>query len=296
MAQQQDSVVKQDSTPAKKIIKRVVPKRIIPPTIVQDTIIPPPVRQRDILSEFQVELSNHPYFNFRGKPLPVVMETRKREGSETLFYILLGLLLYFSLIKLVFGKYLDNLLTLFFKVTMRQQQLREQLVSAPLPSMLLNILFVINSGLYFSFLSLYYNFLPELNTWTKAGYCLLLVSAIYLVKFVVLRITGWIFNVTAATDTYVFVVFLVNKMIGIFLLPLLLLMAFAHPIVLTGLIVLSYFMLGAFFTYRFIIAFRPIRSEIKVNRFHFFLYLCAFEIAPLLLIYKVLLNFVESSH
>jgi len=42
--------------------------------------------------------------------------------------------------------------------------------------------------------------------------------------------------------------------------------------------------------YRFIISYRPVRSEIKVNRFHFFLYLCAFEIAPLLLIYKVLLT------
>jgi hypothetical protein len=50
------------------------------------------------------------------------------------------------------------------------------------------------------------------------------------------------------------------------------------------------------FIYRFIISYTPIRNEIKLNRFHFFIYLCAFEIAPLLLIYKVLLIFVERSY
>jgi hypothetical protein len=56
---------------------------------------------------------------------------------------------------------------------------------------------------------------------------------------------------------------------------------------------ISYILVGGMLLYRFIISYRPVRSEIKVNRFHFFLYLCAFEIAPLLLIYKVLLTFVD---
>jgi hypothetical protein len=48
-----------------------------------------------------------------------------------------------------------------------------------------------------------------------------------------------------------------------------------------------------FYGYRFIVSFGPVRKEIKVNGFHFFLYLCAFEIAPLLLIYKLLLGYLE---
>ena len=296
MAQQPDSVqVPQDTTPVKKPVRRVPRPVVQPPVIIPDSQPSAPVKPRFRIKEFQSQLQDHPYFNFSGTPLQVKMEPRKQEGNETLFYVLLGLLLYFSLIKLLFGKYLDNLLTLFFRVTMRQQQLREQLVGAPLPSLLLNFLFVINAGLYLSFLSEYYNFLPQLSIWTKAGYGLLLVSSIYFVKWIILKLAGWIFNATAATDTYIFVVFLVNKMIGIFLLPLLLVMAFAHPVVMSVLVVISYLMLGAFFSYRFIIAFRPVRSEIKVNRFHFFIYLCAFEIAPLLLIYKVLLDFVERS-
>ncbi len=55
-------------------------------------------------------------------------------------------------------------------------------------------------------------------------------------------------------------------------------------------------MLALTLAYRFIISYKPIRNEIKVSRFHFFVYLCAFEIAPLLLIYKVLLIFVERTY
>ena len=46
-----------------------------------------------------------------------------------------------------------------------------------------------------------------------------------------------------------------------------------------------------FLLYRFILGYTAIRNQVKFNLFHFFLYLCAFEIAPLLLIYKALLFF-----
>ncbi|HUR09968.1 MAG TPA: DUF4271 domain-containing protein, partial [Flavitalea sp.] len=287
-------VVKKDTLPFRKIIRKpVLPQIITPP---QDDSIATLPAAKIPGSRFSKQLAVHPYFNFTGKPLSIIVEPKHRESNEAMFYALLGLLLFFSLIKLLFAKYFDNLVTLFFRVTMRQQQLREQLLGAPLPSLLLNVLFVLNMGWYLAFVAERYHFLPDMNFWIKTAYGMLLVSAIYFVKFLMLKITGWIFNVSAASDTYLFVVFLVNKMIGIFLIPAIILMAFSNDVLLSILIVLSYIMIGAFFVYRFLIAFRAIRTEIKVHRFHFFLYLCAFEIAPLMLIYKVLLNFVERSY
>jgi hypothetical protein len=285
-----------DSTPVKRVFRRPVPKPpvIAPAPVLVDSMPLQPAKPLHI-ETFRKAIASHPYFNFSGKPLHITSEAKKREGNEPMFYALIGLLLFFSMIRLGFDKYLHNMLTLFFRVTMRQQQLRDQLLGAPLPSLLLNFLFVINTGVYLAFIAESNGFLEGMNFWIKSLYGMLLVTAIYVVKYIVLKIMGWIFNVTNATDTYTFVVFLVNKMIGIFLLPLIVVMSFASPAFLSVLVVLSYFMIGAFFVYRFLIAFRPIRNEIKVNRFHFFLYLCAFEIAPLMLIYKVLLNFVEKS-
>ena len=197
------------------------------------------------------------------------------------------------MIRIIFGKYLSNVVTLFFKVTMRQQQIREQLLQTPLASLMLNILFVISAGLYLAFLSRYYQFADDLSFRLLIIYSIIFVALIYLGKFLFLKIIGWLFGVQKATDMYIFIVFMVNKMLGIFLLPILVLLAFPHPVLHPIVVVLSLFLVGFLFAYRFFISFKPVRSEVKINRFHFFLYLCAFEIAPLILIYKVLLNFVE---
>jgi len=179
---------------------------------------------------------------------------------------------------------------------MRHQQIRDQVLQSPLPSLFLNILFVISTGLFLSFVADYYNIVPGMNRWLLLFYCCVLLATIYIGKFILLKMVGWMFNIRSATDTYIFIVFLVNKMLGIYLLPALLFMAFAKGQFLTILMTLTYFFIVILFIYRFIIAYRPVRNEIKLSRFHFFIYLCAFEIAPLLLIYKVLLIFVERSY
>ena len=248
------------------------------------------------IAQFQAVLKQNPVFLFTRKPVESNIYIRKQDDNEALFYFLVALVFYFACIRLFFGKYLDNLITLFFRVTMRQQQIREQLLQTPLPSLLLNILFVISTGLYLALLARHYNFNYFGNLWITFLYAIAFVSGIYLGKYLVLKLAGWIFNIRSATDTYIFIVFLVNKMIGIFLLPFVVLISFPNEYFLPVLVLLSYVMLILFLGYRFVNSFRPIRSEIKVNRLHFFLYLCAFEIAPLLLIYKVLLAYVERSN
>lgn len=214
-------------------------------------------------------------------------------GKETQFYLLFVLILFFALIKVIFNKYVHNLFAVFFRVSLKQKQMREQLLQTPLASLLLNILFILTGGIYVAYLANYYNVFQG----TGFGWLLLYgaagLAAIYLVKLIVLKITGWVFNIKDATETYTFIVFLVNKLIGITLIPFLLFMAFSQREVVKVAVTLSYVIILFFFLYRYIISYRAIRKEIKVSQFHFFLYLCALEIIPLLLIYKVLLAFVD---
>lgn len=252
--------------------------------------------QLERISRFQDALRSHPYFNFYGKAIRITEQERQREDKDALFYFLAGLLLYYALIKVFFRKYVDNIMTLFFRVTMRQQQIRDQMLQTPLASLFLNILYLVSGGMYLVFVGRYYGVKITDNNWLLLAYAAGLLLAVYFGKFILLKLAGWIFNISAATDTYIFIVFLVNKIIGILLLPVLVMMAFPYPALFPVVLTLSYIMLALFFGYRFIISYKPIRNEIKVTRFHFFLYLCAFEIAPLLLIYKVLLVFVERSY
>ena len=237
-------------------------------------------------------LSINPYFNFLGKWVPQPFEPHKTESKDSLFYLLVGILFYFALVRIFFEKYYSNLMTLFFRVSLRQAQIREQVLQTPLPSLLLNILFILTGGLYACFLLHFSQWGEGINFWLLYLDCIAGLAILYLGKFVILKFCGWVLNISRATDTYIFVVFLVNKMLGIFLLPFLILITFSSPEVREIFITISFVMIFAFLVYRVVAAYRPVRNEIKLPPFYFFSYICAFEIAPLLLIYKVLLTYL----
>lgn len=250
-------------------------------------------RRKVLLASFQQVLKNHPFLKFYGKPDIQTIALRHQQSNDSIFYYIVGLVLYLALMRLFFYKYVSTMFTLFFRATLRQQQLREQLLQAPLPALLMNFFFVVVLATYCTFLATHFNMPFAGHFWTTLSYAIILIACIYFVKFIFLNIVGWIFGISNVIDTYIFIVFLINKMIGIFLLPVIALLAFPSPALLPVMLMISYVLIGGMLFYRFIISYRPVRSEIKVNRFHFFLYLCAFEIAPLLLIYKVLLTFVD---
>lgn len=244
-------------------------------------------------SGYQKLLQSHPYYNFTQKGVYRTIIPKQERGKDGLFYLLAGLLFLLALVKLSFGRYVDNMFKVFFRASLKAKQIREQLLQTPLASLLLNIHFVAAAGLLTAMLLHQYQADPvNPGFWKLYLYCLLAIAVIYTGKNFILQFLGWSLRMKDTTDTYIFIVFLCNKVLGIFLLPLLMLIAFAsEPLAIIATTV-SYVLVVTFFLYRYISAYGFITRELKASRFHFFLYLCAFEIAPLLLIYKVLTKIV----
>jgi Domain of unknown function (DUF4271) len=255
-----------------------------------------PIDLSDLPTRWMELLQSQKFFNFPGKPIRLKAELYEPESFEGMFYFMMALLFYFAIIKLFFAKYLANLLTLFFRASMRQQQLREQVLQSPFPSLLLNILFVFSGALYGAFLMRYYNYGPPQSLWFHFQVLGCFLIALYLFKYVIIKMIGWIFNLNRAADFYLFVVFMANKIIGIFLLPILVLITFSGQVLTEVGVTLSIIMICVFYIYRFIGSYSTLRKEIKISGLYFILYLCAFEIAPLLLIYKVLVTYLEKAY
>lgn len=237
-------------------------------------------------------LSTHPWLGFNG-PLQVKTdaEIRRPTGKEWLFYFLVLLFMIFAILRRAFPKYFGDLFRLFFRTTLKQRQIREQLMQTPLPSVLLNGFFVLSASLYICFLFQFFKVDPTGGFWTLYLYICAALSAIYFMKFVVLKFSGWLFNLGQAANAYVFVVFIINKMIGILLLPFLLLLSFSEGNIYTVAMSLSWCLVGGLLVYRFILAYGALHNLVKVNIFHFLLYLLAFEVIPVLLIYKALISY-----
>lgn len=215
--------------------------------------------------------------------------TKNFEGKELLFYFLVLLLIIFGFLRRAFPKYFSDLFRVFFRTTLKQRQTQEQLLQSPLPSIFMNSFFVVSFGMYINFILVHFQLIVTENFWLQYLYCVGALSAIYSIKFIGLKITGWLFNVRNATESYIFIVFIINKMIGIFLIPLLLLIAFT-PEPLYGIaLVISWIGISILLIYRFILSYSAVHKDVKLNSFHFILYIVGFEIVPLLLIYKLLL-------
>jgi len=230
------------------------------------------------------------FFGFSSLPVVMNSDIKEFEGKELLFYTLLGILLFFAFIRLSFPKYLGDLFRVTFRTTLKQRQISEQLIQTPIPSLLLNFFFLISASLYLNFVFEHYHYASRYNFWLLFFYCFIGLAFIYIIKFLSLKLSGWLFNISATTDAYTFIVFMINKIMGVFLLPFLVLLAFTDETVYKVAFVLSYIGVFALLAYRFILSYGLIRNQMRGNPFHFFLYLCAFEIVPLFLIYKGLIS------
>lgn len=229
---------------------------------------------------------------FHQPPIFEIEPERKSNGKDLIFYLLTGLVTALACIRLIFPKYLKNLFMLFMQTSIRQKQTREQLLQNNLASVFLNILFVASAGIYITLFIQYMHWV-DISFYRMLLYCMSILFIIYIGKYLFLAFSGWVFNVPEATNAYTFIVFLVNKVLGIVLIPFILMITFSPVPIKQIAITISAGVAIVLFMYRYLISFGVIRANLKVSAFHFFLYLCAVELLPLLLIYKLLVNFVS---
>jgi hypothetical protein len=233
------------------------------------------------------KLFGHPYLPGKSNALHLTIKERARASKDQLFYIVAALMLLLAFIKLVFGKYFHNIFRLFFQPTFRQKQTREQLLQNNFPSLLYNFFFILSSAVYVALLIQYFHPTSYAFVWLFL-YAAIFLTVLYFFKYIFLVFAGWVFNVKEAAETYVFVVYLINKILGILLVPFILIMAFSKAEFIHPTVTISMIIVGLLFLYRYVISFAPVGREIKVSAWHFFFYVLAFEIVPFLLIYKLL--------
>lgn len=238
--------------------------------------------------------NKQPFFSYK-TPLRLIVSKKQWEGKERFFYAAVALLLFFALLRNNFGRYFQDLFGMFFQTSFKQRQIKEQMMQAPLASLMLNILFFLNASLFIALWLVYSNTGPDLGFLPLFLYCILGLLGIYTVKFLTLKLCGWVFRVPDATNAYTFIVFTTNKVIGIALLPFIILVIFTSGSAQQLLFTISLVVVCALFFYRFFLSYATIHRQIRINLLHFVLYLAAFEIVPLLLINKVLFKILGES-
>ncbi|WP_421921088.1 DUF4271 domain-containing protein [Marinifilum sp.] len=225
---------------------------------------------------------------------PLIKDGRLIEKNQSDWMSAVGILILIlmAIIRFSFNKYLHRLIdsilnyqvsnTLFLEKNMRNRR----------GGIFLNGLFFVN----FSFFAvLYYNYIhtgiDQESSILRFFSVLTGLSLIYFGKLIVVRTIAYIFDGVKEGKEYLYNVFIYNKNLGIFLSPITLSVPFvvefaAHFLLHAGLILTLIFYLLRLF--------RGIKILFRkhVSIFYMILYLCALEILPLLVIYKLLISLV----
>jgi len=152
---------------------------------------------------------------------------------------------------------------------------------------MLNVLFFLVGG-FFTYLVLVY------FGYSAGGYSgflgFIFVTAalllVYIVKFLIVKLVGTIFQENSGASEYLHSVFIFNKTFALFILPLVVAIPYVPEpgkeiIIKAGLVLLALLYLSRIF--------RGIRIGIKINLsiYYMILYLCSLEFFPLLILYKL---------
>jgi hypothetical protein len=201
--------------------------------------------------------------------------------------ILLLSLFTFSWIRMVYQKYVVQVVTSMLNYQASIRLLRGKNVLFRNMAFGLNFVFAINIGLFIFFFIQYYN----LNQIYPAGFISVAIYSvgiiiIYTLKTLVCKLIGNIFMVKEQFAEYVHNIHLYNKNMGLFLFPIVI----VFPYITSNQVkpVILYLGLTIIIVMSLLLIYRGFQIIMRngVSTFYLILYLCAIEILPILLLIK----------
>lgn len=223
----------------------------------------------------------HTELNFRMLP----HTSSNRTG---LLFLALAALFVFAGIRNYFARHYQNLVLVFSSLNTTKRAVKDQLESEVIASAWYYLLFFLSSGMLLFYALRYFNLFPTgqnpwLVYWGSVGVLILY----YLLKMYVLKIVSWSFQKKEVAGQFIFHSAIVNEFLGVLLFPACILLLFVQGVLFKIIFWLALVVFGILLVYRYFRVFRHIKNLLRIDLFHFLIYLCAFEIMPILIILKM---------
>jgi len=223
----------------------------------------------------------------------VVMPERGRKFSDLaaqqdwLIPVLIILVAYTGLLRMLSGKYISNLFKSVFNTQNAENLYNTVNMRNSLPAFGLDVLFhlSISTFAYEALTSVGFN--PGLNGLLILLATIIGFSILFALKKGVYRFLSYIFGTGEQTGEFLFYVSLYNRILGMLLLPLVISIPFVSSNLTMVLIQCGLVMVVATYLLQMTRGAKIILRN-PVSIFYMFLYLCALEILPLVVIYKLL--------
>ncbi len=231
-----------------------------------------------------------------GKEMQVIRQIEKPfefVNKTTSFYLILMLLAALGVLRMMFPTYFRHLYNSFMSPMVNKRTLREQIEQNVAANTAMNIFFCISFGL-FLYVVLYQRFNWVQDARIQPNLFLigtiLATGLIYLIKFCGLKFVGWAFKMEPATEDYIYNVFLINKILGVVLLPFSIILSFGDGNWLNLIFIVAIVLVSILLLNRYTRSWASLGSFFHFSKFHFFMYFCTSELLPLAILTKFTYN------
>lgn len=156
----------------------------------------------------------------------------------------------------------------------------------------LYVMFWINTGIFVFLLMSFYKMKPPFGFGQFGTFmaCVASVSGLIVLKHTVLYLVAKVFPIEKEVRTYNFIIMTVSIILGLILMPINIFVAYSDPKYSFAFVYLGIAVIVLAYLVRSLRSL-PLAAPFLIdNRFHFLLYLCTVEIAPLLVISKIIMG------
>lgn len=202
--------------------------------------------------------------------------------------VVIGLLLYAGLLSLFFGSDMKNILQSFYNKRSLSQTDKEAGLINTWAFAGLTLMFCLALGLVLYQFTWYYR-----KNYPLSGFDLFISFAgvtgvLIMVKFILLKFIGFIFDIGSVISEYIAVLNLTYFSLAFVLLPVAVCFSLLANQLIPKLIATSEVITGIIFVWQYLRKSLNIISDFRFHKFYLFIYLCALEICPVLILIKAL--------
>ena len=223
---------------------------------------------------------------------PVIDEQEsvpEEKKKSFLFVMIVSMLVLTALIITLLREFMFKSWKAFTNDNMLTQMHREQGFLPQIPYLILYTLFFINAGI-FAWLGLdYFEKLPFGGLWLNLYATTGIILAIFLFKHILLRLIGSLFPVSKELSVYSFTIMIFNIIIGLGLVVFNFGLAFLSEGLFIPVFGTAIALIAATLLFRQLRGLFIGGKYVAMHKFHFLLYLCAVEIAPVIVYLKLIL-------
>ncbi|MCR8558678.1 DUF4271 domain-containing protein [Mucilaginibacter sp. BJC16-A38] len=208
--------------------------------------------------------------------------------SPWLIAIIIGLLIYTALLNLFFNKDLKMVIQSFYNKRAVSQQDKEGGVINSWAFIGMFLLFSLTFGLFLYQLTVFYGVAYTITGFRLFVFLSVLIGLLFALKFLILKLIGFIFDINKIVSEYIGILNLTYFNIAFVFLSVVICFSLLSDRYIQVLLIFTLALIAVIFAWQYLRNSVNIISNFRFHKFYLFIYLCALEICPILILIKAL--------